>query len=62
MLCPICGQRTTGKVGTDQYYCWECCIEFTVHGDAVKIFNVEDDGTLTLYTRQNAVNLEVQKG
>lgn len=62
MVCPICGQRTTGKVGTDQYYCWECCIEFMVNGEDVKIFNVEADGTLTLYTEQDTVNLEVQKG
>jgi len=49
MTCPACGQRAIGKVGTDQYYCWDCCVEFVVRGQKVKIFNVELDGTLTAY-------------
>lgn len=62
--CPVCGQRGIGKVGADQYYCWDCCVEFAVRGHDLKVFNVEADGTLTLYDdmAQNTVNLEVQKG
>ena len=62
--CPVCGRRGIGKVGADQYYCWECCVEFMVRNQDVKIFNVEVDGTLTLYEDllQGTVNLEVQKG
>lgn len=62
--CPVCGQRGIGKVGADQYYCWDCCVEFMVRNQDVKVFNVEADGTLTLYNdlMQNTVNLEVQKG
>lgn len=62
--CPVCGRRGIGKVGADQYYCWECCVEFMVRDQDVKIYNVEVDGTLTLYNDllQNTVNLEVQKG
>ena len=62
--CPVCGQRGIGKVGADQYYCWDCCVEFTVRNQDVRIFNVESDGTLTLYDDllQGTVNLEVQKG
>lgn len=48
VVCPACGQRAIGKVGADQYYCWDCCVEFTVRGPNVKIFNVELDGTLSL--------------
>ena len=62
MLCPVCGQTTTGKVGTDQYYCWECCVEFLIKDAEVAVYNVEADGTLTLYGGQDTVNLEVQKG
>jgi hypothetical protein len=47
-VCPACGQRAIGKVGADQYYCWDCCVEFMVRGSNVKIFNVELDGTLSL--------------
>ncbi|WP_371370758.1 hypothetical protein [Sporomusa aerivorans] len=62
--CPVCGQRGIGKVGADQYYCWDCCVEFVVRNQNLKIFNVEADGTLTLYPdlMQSTVNLEVQKG
>lgn len=48
VTCPVCGQKEIGKVGAGQYYCWECCVEFILHGDHVKIYNVELDGTLTL--------------
>jgi len=63
-ICPVCGQRGIGKVGADQYYCWDCCVEFVVRDQGVKVFNVESDGTLTLYDdlAQGTVNLEVQKG
>ncbi len=62
--CPVCGQRGIGKVGADQYYCWDCCIEFMVRNQELRVYQVEVDGTLTLYddTMQGTVNLEVQKG
>ncbi|MCX7780562.1 MAG: hypothetical protein N2491_06560 [Negativicutes bacterium] len=59
--CPLCGQRGIGKVGVEQYFCWECCVEFAVQGDKLKIFNVELDGTLSAYTppQQDVVNLQL---
>lgn len=56
--CPVCGRRMIGKVGTAQYYCWECCVEFSVSGELVQVFAVELDGTLTICENQsgNAVN------
>jgi hypothetical protein len=57
--CPLCNERAIGKVGVDQYFCWECCVEFSVHGNNIKMFNVEADGTLTTYTStQDIVNLQ----
>ncbi|SFL81587.1 hypothetical protein [Pelosinus propionicus] len=48
--CPVCNSnRAIGKVGAAQYYCWDCCIEFIIRGDDIKIFSVQPDGTLTLY-------------
>jgi hypothetical protein len=48
--CPVCGQRGIGKVGADQYYCWECCVEFVVKADQVEIFVIDDEGTLVAQT------------
>ncbi len=48
--CPVCGQNTVGKVGSEQYFCWSCCVEFTVNQQGTKIFNVQDDGTLTVFS------------
>ncbi|MFS8639770.1 MAG: hypothetical protein LOD90_02955 [Symbiobacteriaceae bacterium] len=32
MRCPVCGGNATGKIGTGEYYCWDCCIEFQERG------------------------------
>ena len=58
--CPACGQRGIGKVGAEQFYCWNCCIEFAIQGVNVKIFNIESDGTLTAYANplESAINLQ----
>lgn len=62
--CPVCGQRGIGKVGADQYYCWDCCLEFVLRNQELKAYQVEVDGSLTLYDNllQGTDNLEVQKG
>jgi len=59
--CPVCKERAIGKVGVDQYFCWECCLEFTLNGTSMKIFNVEADGSLTQYAQpeQDIVNLQM---
>jgi hypothetical protein len=37
----------TGKVGTNQYYCWQCLMEFKTHPQhAARMFYVEADGSL----------------
>lgn len=48
MRCPNCNCRDIGKIGTNQYYCWECFVEFSVNGEQVKLFNVEEDGSLSM--------------
>ncbi len=63
LKCPVCGQRSIGKVGADQYYCWDCCVEFIKNGQTTDIYNVEQDGTLSLFDSSQATeNLQVQKG
>lgn len=45
-MCPNCGARGIGKVGSGQYYCWECCVEFHVGRKGWRVFEVLDDGSL----------------
>lgn len=54
--CPVCGQRGVGKVGAEQFYCWDCCLEFSTQNQDIKIFHVELDGTLTLWSEAAICN------
>ena len=47
MSCPVCSHRGIGKVGSGQYFCRECCVEFSVQGSNITVFTVEADGSLT---------------
>ncbi|MCL0028361.1 hypothetical protein M1N67_03755 [Peptococcaceae bacterium] len=46
MKCPVCGGKSIGKVGNDQYYCWDCCLEYKMSQDGIQIFELEEDGSL----------------
>jgi len=46
MRCPMCASRALGRVGVEQYYCWECCIEFSLGTKGVTLFEVQSDGSL----------------
>lgn len=48
MNCPHCGSRSTGKVAADQYYCWDCCIEFAHTPNGWQMFRVDDEGELQM--------------
>ncbi|MDN4593344.1 hypothetical protein [Polycladomyces subterraneus] len=48
LRCPSCNSHDLGKVGTNQFYCWNCFVEFTVAGDEISaVFQVEEDGSLS---------------
>ncbi|WP_048600420.1 hypothetical protein [Rubeoparvulum massiliense] len=48
ITCPNCGSIDTGRVGTNQYYCWHCFVEFEQTGTTAKhIYQVEEDGSLS---------------
>jgi len=49
MNCPVCGSKATGKVGVEQYYCWDCCVEYRKHNDEINVYEVAEDGTLMNY-------------
>jgi hypothetical protein len=44
--CPVCGGMQVGRVGSDQYYCWNCFLEFNYNQGRVNLFEVNEDGTL----------------
>jgi hypothetical protein len=44
--CPVCRGLQVGKVGTDQFYCWNCFLEFNFSKGHAHIFEVGEDGTL----------------
>lgn len=47
MRCPGCQGRNVGKVGTGQFYCWDCFIEFSVSARGLRLYRVELDGELS---------------
>ncbi|MFT8870953.1 MAG: hypothetical protein ABF868_01535 [Sporolactobacillus sp.] len=47
MHCPNCGSKNIGKIGTNQFYCWNCYIELTLDNGQLSLNQVEEDGTLT---------------
>jgi len=66
LACPNCRSKDIGKIGTHQYYCWSCFIEWSVSGDKVSVFQVEEDGTLSslddLFFEQEEVPQQIQLG
>ncbi|MGI5858488.1 MAG: hypothetical protein ACOX8P_04095 [Tepidanaerobacteraceae bacterium] len=53
VVCPLCQKNTVGKVGSNQYYCCECFVEFLIQKDEIIIYEVCDDGTLLPYSNEN---------
>lgn len=49
MNCPVCNGRAIGKVGVEQFYCWDCCVEFANHTDKVVIYDLGEDGSLVAW-------------
>ncbi|NLW06784.1 MAG: hypothetical protein GX039_02205 [Clostridia bacterium] len=46
--CPNCNSKSIGKINNNQYYCWDCFVEFN---DRRQIFTVAEDGTLMAFER-----------
>lgn len=47
MHCPNCKNKDLGKIGANQFYCWDCFIELTVSDGKLSLNQVEEDGSLT---------------
>lgn len=48
MICPKCKSRATGRIGQNQYFCWDCNIEFIPTKDGFRLYRLEPDGTSVL--------------
>lgn len=44
--CPACRSTQVGRVGSDQYYCWNCFVEFNFNKGRVNLYEVAEDGSL----------------
>lgn len=47
LKCPNCRCKDIGKIGSQQYYCWGCCIEFSMDDQSMDIYQIEEDGSLS---------------
>ncbi|MBS4194778.1 hypothetical protein [Lederbergia citri] len=47
MKCPNCQSKDLGKIGINQYYCWNCFIELSIGGQLIHTHQVEEDGSLS---------------
>ncbi|MBB6282908.1 MULTISPECIES: hypothetical protein [Geobacillus] len=47
LICPNCKRKNLGKIGVNQYYCWDCFIELSVSKGMIHAHQVEEDGTLS---------------
>ena len=47
MYCPNCRSKEIGKIGVNQFYCWDCFIELSIVGGLLHMHQVEEDGTLS---------------
>ncbi|WP_225442568.1 hypothetical protein [Paenibacillus lycopersici] len=47
MKCINCNSSDIGKIGPHQYFCWNCCIEMSLAGEKLDVYQVEEDGSLS---------------
>lgn len=47
MQCPNCKSKDIGKIGTNQYYCWNCFVEMSLANGKLSLHQVEEDGSLS---------------
>jgi hypothetical protein len=47
MKCPNCSSKDIGKIGVNQFYCWNCFIEMSLANGVINTHQVEEDGSLS---------------
>ena len=43
-ICPSCDSRMIGRIGSDRYYCHDCCVEFD--GSLESVYSIDEEGNL----------------
>jgi len=54
MNCPVCGSNNTGKIGSDEYYCANCLLEYSKFGGKIKYYFINEEGTAVLLKNKTA--------
>ncbi|MHB0886985.1 MAG: hypothetical protein ACYC6V_01360 [Bacillota bacterium] len=62
LACPQCGSKVVGKVGTGQYYCWDCFIEFSVGKSGPHLYKIDPEGTLVSFDPNNDARSDTMAG
>lgn len=44
--CPRCASRLVGRIGTREFFCRECCVQFLDPDVSGVVYTITDDGTL----------------
>ncbi|WP_176720484.1 hypothetical protein [Desulfuribacillus stibiiarsenatis] len=45
--CPFCYSKDVGKIGTNQFYCWNCFFEYSVRNNVITLYDIDEEGQLT---------------
>ncbi|MGI5921968.1 MAG: hypothetical protein ACOX6I_09565 [Syntrophomonadaceae bacterium] len=53
LRCPVCRGLQIGRVGSDQYFCSNCCLEFNYSRGRLNLYEVAEDGTLIAMERSS---------
>ncbi|MBC7334765.1 MAG: hypothetical protein H5U01_00620 [Clostridia bacterium] len=51
--CPLCGGHRVGQVGSKQFFCWNCLVEYNHRRE---VFLVTEEGTLVAYSLAGGEN------
>lgn len=62
VACPECRGHRVGRIGTRQYFCSDCCLEFVMRNDGVDLFEVDEDGNLVTAGRMKFKEAAVTGG
>jgi len=46
MRCPVCGQKLVGRLGTNQFFCWNCFVEFHRFRESFRVYAIDQEGGL----------------
>ncbi len=49
--CPVCGGRLLGRIGTGQFFCWDCCAQFSRSGPRLRAWTIDAEGVLVPHQR-----------